>query len=204
MGWAGAKVNPKMALSLSGKCSLRNLPGRGQTWVLDGVSADVWVYFHSIGNRPWTVFRFPGAVSAVTAAGNETYLSVGGNLYHMGDAYPDDAGEKIDARLKTRAITRRNQTLLKRIIAKFDSNSTAEVRVRIEDLELVVKFDDNDDIACLDDDVAYLDDDPLVPPLMSSTIRHRCSIRRWEIAPEIIVLNGSFGMSLLELEIAEV
>ena len=203
-GWAGAKVNSKMALTLSEKSTLADLTGAGQAWVLDGVSEDVWVYFYTRAGAPWTTYRFPGPVTAAVSAGNETYLSIGADLYRMDDEAWDDAGTAMEARMKTRVITRRNQVLLKHVFAAFQSSVTAEVLVRLEGLPPELRFcGGRGDIAALDDDIAFLDNEPLWPSVMTS-IRHRCCVRRWEIAPEIVVRGGSFSLSKLELEIAEV
>jgi hypothetical protein len=99
---------------------------------------------------------------------------------------------------------RRNQVLLKGILAKFESNATSEVHLKVEGMEFVVKYDDDGDIAYSDDDIAYLDDEPLVPPPQSAVIRKRCDIRRWAVTPEVIVINGAFKMTTLQLEMAEV
>jgi hypothetical protein len=150
------------------------------------------------------MFRFPGPVTAAVTAGKEAYLAAGEKIYHMRADYPSDDGERITARLKTRVITRRNQVLLKRVAAKFDKGSLAEVRVRTGERELMVRPDGHGDIAFSDYNIAYSDHDPIVPQAGAPEIRSRCNIRGWEIAPEIIAKSSSLGISLLELEIAEV
>jgi len=201
--WAGAKVNPRLSRDLTENCSLRRLSGKGQTWVLNG-SADVWAYFDEIGAGAWTLYRFPEPVSAVSVSGDETYLAMGSGLYHMSEMFEGDGGAKIDGFLKPRTIARRNQALLKRVMARFSSNATSEVHLKIENLDFVIKYDFDGHIAFLDDEVACLDNEPLVPSLQSAAVRRRCNIRRWEITPELVVVNGTFKMSYLELEIAEV
>ena len=146
------------------------------------------------------MFRFQGTVTAVEGP----LVAIGKKLYRMDDTAESDDGTPIDGWLKPRTIMRRNQILLKGVMAKFDSNATSEVHLRIEGMEFVIKYDDTGDIAFLDDDIAYLDDEWLVPPPQEAVVRRRCNIRRWSITPEIVVVNGAFRMTLLELEIAEV
>jgi hypothetical protein len=204
LGWAGAKVNPRMSVRLSALCCLRNVPEKSQLWVLDGLSGDVWVYHYSIGGGAWTLFRFAGTVTAVGSSGGVPLAALGTKLYRMDEALESDDGEKIDGWLKPRTIMRRNQVLLKQIMARFDSNATSEVHLRVENMEFIIKYDDTGHEAFTDDFDAYLDDEPLVPEPMQAAIRRRCNIRRWAITPEIVVINGAFQMTLLELEIAEV
>jgi hypothetical protein len=207
IGWAGAKVNPRMKGSLTPASSLRNIPEAARLWVLNGADADetVWVYCYGIGDAgAWTTYRFPGPVSAVNSSQGKILAAIGNGVYRMDDITEDDYGNKIDGKLVPRTITRRNQVLLKGIFAKFDSSATSEVHLRVEEMDFVIKYDDDGDIAFLDDDIAYLDDEPLVPPPRSAEARRRCDIRRWRITPEITVVNGAFRMTLLQLEIAEV
>jgi hypothetical protein len=193
-----------MSVRLSSLCYLRNVPEKSQLWVLDGLSGDVWVYHYSIGGGAWTLFRFGGVVTAVGSSGGLPLVALGTKLYRMDEALESDDGEKIDGWLKPRTIMRRNQVLLKQIMARFDSNATSEVHLRVEDMEFIIKYDDTGHIAFTDECIAYLDTEPLVPPARQAAIRRRCNIRRWAITPEIVVMNGAFQMTLLELEIAEV
>jgi hypothetical protein len=204
LNWAGAKVNPKMGPGLTALCSLRDVPERSQLWVLDGLSGDVWAYHYSIGEGAWTVFRFADTVTAVGSSAGSALVALGEKLYRMDDAIEDDDGTKIDGWLRPRTITRRNQVLLKGIMAKFDSNATSEVHLRIEGMEFIIKYDDTGHEAFTDDWDAYLDDEPLVPEPQAAVIRRRCNIRRWSVTPEIVVINGAFRMTMMELEIAEV
>jgi hypothetical protein len=204
IGWAGAKVNPRMKETLTPSSSLRNIPEAAQLWVLNGADENVWVYHYGIGGGAWTTYRFPGPARAVGSSRGRILAAIGNGVYKMDEITEDDYGNKIDGRLKLRTITRRNQVLLKGIMAKFDSNATSEVHIKVEEMDFVIKYDDEGDIAFLDDDIAYLDDEPLVPPPHSAEIRKRCNIRRWRITPEITVMNGAFRMTLLQLEIAEV
>ena len=211
LGWAGMKVNPRMAGALSERCSLRDVPEKGQLWVLDGVSGDVWVYHYSIGAGAWTMFRFGGAVTAVGSSGGVPLVAVGERLYRIDDAIENDDGKPIDARLKPRTIMRRNQVLLKQIMARFDSSATSEVRLCAEEMEFIIKNDDMIRVVYEGQGIVYphggmeyeivwwINRTPL-----TAAIRRRCNIRRWEITPEVTVVNGAFKMTFLELEIAEV
>jgi hypothetical protein len=205
IGWAGAKVNPRMKGTLTPASSLRNIPEAAQLWILNGADENVWVYHYGIGeNGAWTTYRFPGPANAVGSSRGRILAAIGSGVYKMDEIIEDDYGNKIDGILKPRTITRRNQVLLKQVFAKFDSNATSEVHLKVEEMDFVIKYDDEGDIAYTDDDIAYLDDEPLVPLPRSAELRKRCNIRRWRITPEITVVNGAFRMTLLQLEIAEV
>jgi hypothetical protein len=203
LGWAGAKVNPVMSKRLSALCSLRNVPEKNQLWALDGTTDDAWIYHYSIGGGAWTMFRFQETVTAVNSSNGVTLVAMGPRVYRMDNTLESDAWKKIDYRLKPRTIRLRNQVLLKHIMAQFKLNTTSEVRLRAEGMELVVKYDDSSYVFT-DADDAYSDDEYLAPPPRAADIRRRCNIRRWALTPEIIVTSGTCEVIVLELEIAEV
>jgi hypothetical protein len=202
--WAGAKVNPRLSLSLSEKCSLRHIPARSQVWALDGASALAWCYHYEIGGGAWTTFKFPGAVKAVVTVNGKTYLSIGNTLYHMGAENEDDGGSPIQAFLKPGTVMRMNQMLLKSVMARYISSAASEAHLKIGKFVMDMPSVYKGDIAFTDGDIAYFDTDPLVPAPGSVTARKRCNIRQWEITPEVIVRNGAFSLSSIGLEIAEV
>jgi hypothetical protein len=206
LGWAGAKVNPRMSARLTALCSLQNVPEKSQLWVMDGVSGDVWVYHYSIGEGAWTTFSFGEAVTAVGSSNGVTFVALGTKLYRMDDLLEFDYGNgtHIDCRLKPKTIMRRNQVLLKQIMVRFDTNEDSEIHVRVENMRLIIKYDESGHEAFSDDEDAYTDNEPLVPPPIQKAVRRRCNIRRWAITPEVVVIVGAFSMTLMELEIAEV
>ncbi len=204
LGWAGAKINPRMSKTLTADCCLRHLPAKSQVWVLDGKSPDVWCYHYEIGKGAWTILRFPGVVKTVCSSHGDVFLGIGNTVYRMSDDFTSDNGMPIAASLKTRTIVKRNQILVKAILARFMSTLTADAALEIDKYRMPLYFGGQGDRAFTDTDVAFLDDDPLVPADRVAMARARCNIRKWEITPEIVVRNGSFSMSSLVLEIAEV
>ena len=65
LGWAGSKINPKLSPTLTENSRMWHLPQRGQIWVSDGASNDIWVYHYQIGKGAWTRFTFTGRVTSV-------------------------------------------------------------------------------------------------------------------------------------------
>lgn len=210
LGWAGTKVNPALSPRLSEACRLWHLPTRSQAWVSDGVSEDIWCYHYHIGGGAWTTLRFPQRVLAAAAAHGVAYIGMGNTVYRMTDEATDDAGTPIMATLKPKTTVKRNQTLLKSVVAHYQSTPTSEAKVKVERWEMPMPHGGQggrEDIAYSDNDIAYLDDDPLVPAsswTRTGMATRRCCIRRWSITPEVVVKDGKFSLSMLGLEVAEV
>ena len=204
MGWAGAKVNPRLSQFLTGKCRVWHIALKGQVWVWDGRGETIWAYHYQIGqNGAWTTLKFPGVVSAVASVYGSTYVGIGNQIYRMNENSTDDNGAPINAVWKPRTLLRKNQILLKGVLASYLSTISSTAKVKIDKFELPLPLAGQGDIARMDDDIAAADEDPLIPS-RSSMMRKRCNIRRWDITPEVVVTNGMFNLSSLGLEIAEV
>ena len=205
LGWAGSKVNPRLARLLGDNCRIWPLPIRGQIWVtVDGRNNEIWNYHYQVGQGAWTIFSFPGSVRAVCASGGHVYIAIENSVYRMDENFASDGGVTINASLKPRTIFKKNQVLVKGVMAGYQSTTSARPKVKIEKFELPLPPEGQGDLAFGDSDVAALDDDPLVPEFKSATVRRRCNIRRWSITPEIKSENGLFSLSYLGLEVAEV
>jgi hypothetical protein len=221
--WAGANVNPALLNTLTSQCRLWHIPSRGQVWLWDGKSGEVWVYHPQVGGA-WTKFIFHGPVTAVSHINNNTYIAIGNLLYGMNDFYSKDQLEKpesesgagsgteseseghtisITGKWRPKTLIRRNQILVKSVTAGYISSINSSAVMKVEGLKMLLPITAKGDIAALDTDIAALDTDPLVP-FQSSIIRQRCNIRKWEITPEIEITNGTFNLSFVSLEIAEV
>lgn len=204
LGWAGAKINPKLAPKLSEGCRMWPLPIRGQVWVSDGTSRDIWCYHYQIGGGAWTTLRFPEPVNALAAANGRIYLGLDKSVYRLNDNTPGDGGRPVYARVAPKTIFKKNQTLVKGVMAGYQASTSSNAKLRVERFEMPLQIGGQDDIAFMDDDIAFLDDDPLVPNLKSATMRRRCNIRRWAITPRVECTNGQFTLSYFGLEVAEV
>lgn len=215
-GWAGAKINPKLSQNLTERSRLWHIALKGQVWVWDGKNPEIWCYHYQTGEGAWTTLRFPGIVRAVASVQGVTLLGIGNTVYRMSEANPNDVfvvddalpDEPVEidvtALWKPRTILRRNQILLKSVMAGYLSTITASAVVKIDTFKLELPLSGQGDRVALDYDIAFLDTDPLVPSNASAVARRRMQIRRWDITPEIIVTNGTFNLSSLGLEIAEV
>jgi hypothetical protein len=204
LGWAGAKINPALAPTLSDFSYVAHLPVRSQLWVMDGISGSVWCYHYLVGGGAWTRLLFPGTVGAVAPANGTTYIAIGNTVYRQSDTEDSDSGQAIHASWKPKTMIKRGQTLVKHAVTAYQSTMTADARLRISKFNLPLPLGGQGDRASTDDDIARLDYDPLVPWLKTSMVRHRMNIRKWEITPEITVKNGLFNLISVGLEIAEV
>jgi hypothetical protein len=207
--WAGANINPALWNKLTSQCRLWHIPPRGQVWLWDGKSNEIWVYHPQMGGA-WTKFIFHGPVTAVAHINDETYIAVGNVLYKMSDSYSKDQLEQgeehtipIMGKWRPKTLIRRNQILVKGVTAGYISSIDSSAAVKVEGFNMPLPMTAQGDIAALDTDIAALDTDPLVP-FQSSIMRRRCNIRKWEITPEIEITNGAFNLSFMNLEIAEV
>jgi hypothetical protein len=182
IGWAGSKVNNILGPALTDKCRLWHLSSKGQVWVSDGVSNDIWVYHYQL--QAWTKFTFNGRVKAVFDDGAKTYLGIGTGLYAMSDETPCE----LPASLKLRTNIKRNQSLIKGVIAGYKSNGNTTAKLKLGGYELPLAYGGQ-----------IPDDDP-----GTGVMRTRCNIRNWHITPEISVTGGGFSLVSLGLEVAEV
>jgi hypothetical protein len=213
LAWAGAKINPKIALQLNDKCRLWHIPIKGQVWLWDGHSRGVWVYHYQIGEGAWTTYEFPEPPQAAAAVNNRTYFGMGNTVYELNEASTADnitrvdTGEtsrvNIDALWMPKTLVRPNQILVKKIRTNYLSTDTANPRVNIEGFIVPLPAQGTGDIAAADKDILVEDFDPLVPST-TYTSRIRCNIRRWDVTPMIEVTNGLFQLSSLHLDMAEV
>jgi hypothetical protein len=182
IGWAGSKVNAVLAPALSENCRMWHLPSRGQAWISDGTSCDIWVYHYQI--QAWTKFAFSEKVNAVFDDGGRTYIGMGKNLYIMSGDTPCE----MPASLRLRTNIKRNQSLIKGIIAGYESEAGTAARLKLGGYELALPYG------------GQLPDDDL----STGIVRARCNIRDWRITPEISVTGGAFSLVSLGLEVAEV
>jgi hypothetical protein len=213
LSWAGAKINPKLALKLTDNCRLWHIPIKGQVWVWDGQSPEVWIYHYQIGSGAWTAFTFPGVISSAAAVDNRTYIGLGDVVYELSDNSAQDNmwsdDPEVDARLPInglwvpKTLTKANEILVKRIRCNYLSTIASEPEVHMEGLKVKLPLNGQGDYAATDDDVASLDSDVLIPT-KTSTVRVRCNIRKYDVTPQIVVNNGLFSLSSLSLNIAEV
>jgi hypothetical protein len=182
LGWAGSKVNAALAPTLSDNCRMWHLPSKGQAWVSDGSGSDIWVYHYQL--QAWTKFTFSGKVNAVFDDGNKTYIGIGNTLYVMSDATPCEK----TAGLKLRTNIKRNQSLVKGIIAGYESGTGTAAKLKLGAYELALPYGGQ-----LPDDTPN-----------TGIVRARCNIRDWQVTPEISVTGGAFSLVSLGLEVAEV
>jgi hypothetical protein len=213
LSWAGSKVNPKLGPMLTDKCRMWHIPIKGQVWVWDGQSKEIWVYHYQIGTGAWTAFSFPEVIGAAAAVDSNTYVGIGQDVYVLNDnatsdnLYDDDPEADvrvpIDGLWSPKTITRANELLVKKIQCNYLSTVESKPQVNIEGFRLPLPLNGLGDIATEDDDVAQTDPDPLVPS-RTSTVRVRCNIRKWDVTPRIEVSNGSFSLSSLAMNVAEV
>jgi hypothetical protein len=216
--WAGSNINPALWNKLTSQCRLWHIPTRGQVWLWDGKSSEVWVY-HPQMNGAWTKFIFHGPVTAAAHINADTHLAIGNVLYKMSDSYSKDQPKEspggnseeqseehtipITGKWRPKTLTRRNQILVKGVTAGYISSIDASAVMKVEGFRMQLPLTAQGDIAALDTDISALDTDPLVP-FQSSIMRRRCNIRKWEITPEIEITNGAFNLSFVNLEMAEV
>ena len=182
IGWAGSKVNAVLAPTLTEDCRMWHLPSKGQAWASDGVSNDIWAYHYQL--QAWTKLAFGGKVSAVFDDGARTYIGMGDTLYVMSGETPCE----MPARLRLRTNVKRNQQLIKGIIAGYGSDAGTEAKLRLGGYELALPHGGQ------------------LPGGTPGTgiTRARCNIRDWQAAPEINVTGGAFSLASLGLEVAEV
>jgi hypothetical protein len=120
-----------------------------------------------------------------------------------GEAPDEEYMRSIIGKWRPKTLTRRNQILVKGVTAGYIASIDADATVKVEGFRMPLPMTAQGDIAILDTDISALDTDPLVP-FQSSIMRRRCNIRKWEIMPEIEITNGSFNLSFVSLEMAEV
>ncbi len=197
--WAGAKINPKLFISLSQRCRVWHVASKAQVWVWDGENPEIWCYHYQIGDGAWTRLIFKGSVGAVSG----DYVGIGEIVYQMNELIPDDDGEPITALWMPRTLLRHNQLLLKSVMASYVASTTAKAVARVDQFELSLPIGGQGDIASMDMDVAFSDTDPLIPT-RSAVARRRTQIRRWDITAELEVTNGSFSLTGYGMEIVEV
>lgn len=216
--WAGAKINPTILSKLTDQCRLWHIPSRGQVWLWDGESNEIWVYHVQMGGA-WTKFIFHGPVRAVAYINKDTYLAIGNILYKMSDQHAKDQIEEIVTgsldeeevdptvpilgKWRPKMLIRRNQILVKGMTAAYMSSIEVTGVMIVEGFRMPLPITTGGDIAALDTDIAVLDTDPLVV-FQSSITRRRCNIRKWSITPEIQITNGMFNLFFVNLELAEV
>ena len=181
LGWAGSKINPKLSPTLTENSRMWHLPQRGQVWVSDGVSNDIWVYHYQIGKGAWTRFTFTGRVTSVADMPGGVYVAMGLSLYRMSDKSNDDDGTPIRASWRPKTSIKRNQILVKGCFVGYQG--TTDAKLIVEGFEVPLPQGGADNL--------------LVE-------RRRCNVRRWDVTPELVVQNGDFTLSFVGLDIAEV
>jgi len=213
LGWAGKKINSALSRELSEACRLWHMPIRNQVWLSGGAGGaceNVWCYHYNVGGGAWTTLRFPQPVTAAAPAHGSVYVAMGNTLYMLSEAAPDDAGLPLEASLKLKTVTGRNQTLLKGVTVHYQSTPDAEAHMLADRFCLPLPCGGQvggEDVAYYDSDIAYHDPDYLVAHatnLTAGVVRRRCVMRRWSVTPEIRVMNGRFNLSMLGLEVTEV
>jgi hypothetical protein len=214
LSWAGAKVNPKISLSLTDNCRLWHMPIKGQVWLWDGVSSNCYIYHYQIGSGAWTTFAFPAVPGAVAAVNNRVLVGLGNTVYELNESTAADniynpeteETEVIDiaATWMPKTLVRANEILVKQIHTNYLSTGTSEPQVDIEGFKVPLPMNGQGaDIAAADTDIAAADTDTLVPS-KTSTVRVRCNIRKWNVTPKIEVKNGLFSLQALHLYLAEI
>jgi hypothetical protein len=135
-------------------------------------------------------------------------------VYELSDSvftdylYDDDddvVAVGIDAVWIPMTIVRRNQILVKMVIANYAATNTTAAALNIEGLKIALPATESSsgEYAATDSDVAFLDTDPLVTN-RSIVMRKRCQFVKWDITPRLEVTNGQFQVSTISMEIAEV
>jgi hypothetical protein len=213
--WPGAKINPRLALTLTAATRLWLMASRGQVWVWDGVSSIVYVYHYQIGEGAWTRLSLPAGFSAAAIVTGTLYVAVGNTVYMVLDTVRQDElirsgipePSPIQARWAGRSVQSANNILIKKVAvqysAAYDNANLARVNIEGFIVELPSTEQSTGDIAFLDTDIAFLDEDQLVSNAASMIVK-RCQFTRRRVTPVVSAVSGAMALNSVICDIVEV
>ena len=198
----GDKINVWVRKNLSfPNVRLWHVRPKGQVWFRSQL--DEFVYIFHYNQKAWTVFRFPGVVTAVAHGASEIYIALGADLYRMSDKVFVDDGADIEARIILARRSPSRQFLLKQGRVFYQGVASGSTSLKVGKLTKSLSLISSGDIAYGDSDIAYSDTDP-VAAVNRNEVVFRANHRLSYLEPEITVVSGSMKILGLIFEVVEV
>lgn len=174
---------------------------KGQIWFRSQL--DEFVYIFHYNQKAWTVFRFPGTVTAVAHGATDVYVALGTDLYCMDSKIFTDDGIDIEARIILSRKLPSRKFLLKLGRMIYEGVASGSASLKVGKLTKPLGLIPSGDIAYFDSDIAYSDTDPVVAVNRNEVV-FRANYRLPYLEPEITVVSGSMKLLGLIFEVAEV